>query len=57
MRKRDGDESRKNLLHDNEVKSPIIDSMDNLQRSPEQGNAQRLFLMEVGLQAIGSSKW
>lgn len=56
MRKRDGDESRKNLLHDNEVKSPIIDSMDNLQQNPEQGDAKRLSQMRVGIQAIGISK-
>ena len=31
--------------------------MVNQQRSPEQGNVQRLSLMGVELQAIGNSKW
>lgn len=47
MPNREGSENRKNYLYENEVKSPVLFLMDNQQRSPEQGNAQRLFQMEV----------
>ena len=39
------------------IKKVLYNTIDNQQRSPEEGKDQRLFRKEVGLQAIGNPKW
>lgn len=47
MLKREGYESRKNWLYENEVKSPVLFLMDNQQPSPDEGKVQRLSRRQV----------